>query len=62
MLAFNADQLVTIFASAPFLIQWLFSKEGYYQVFGYVALTGYIVLYVWLICLVFQSLENEVTR
>ena len=63
MLIFNSIQIVTLFAAAPFLIQWLMqSTYPYAKVLSWVASVGYGVLFVWLICLVVMALDEEKTR
>lgn len=63
MLVFNSIQIVSIFAAAPFLIQWLMSsKYQYASLLGWVASVGYLALFVWLITLVVMALDGEEAR
>lgn len=60
MKLFNSIQLVTLFGTFPFLLNWLTTNPFQYSgVAFWLALIAYIVLYVWIVYIVFDNFSKE---
>lgn len=62
MKLFNAIQIATLFASFPFLLNWLWTATfALASVAFWVALVAYIIFYVWVIYMIFHYLDKSTT-
>lgn len=61
MIVFNSIQIVTLLAAGPFILQWLLQQKQW-QYLGYVGCLGYLLLFVWMVEVVYRSIEQEYRR
>lgn len=60
MFLFNSIQIVTLFAAAPILLQWLlWNPSRSLQLLGYLGCLIYGLLYIWITGMVWSDLTGQ---
>ena len=60
MRAFNAWQLVTLFAAGPGIVYWLSTEPfPWASVMQWVGVVGYVVLYAWMCFITYEGLGSD---